>query len=102
MEPLMQIDSRHQGKPVGALCVIEWHRTKDRRRITYTDAENVYISFGDYNEATEEDTFGVPDDAVFYYVEAPEWERLKLGERHHDGWRLVAAVIQTQPTTESQ
>lgn len=98
----MQIDRRPQGHPIGALCVIEWQRTKDRRRQTYADAENVYISFGDYNKATEEDSYGVPDNLVFYYVEAPEWDRLKLGERHHDGWRLVAAQIQTQTTTEKK
>lgn len=32
----------------------------------------VYISFGDYDEENDRDTFGVPDYGIFYYCTADE------------------------------
>lgn len=49
-------------KPIGALVTFEWVGTDPAVR------EMAYFSFGEYDEERECDTFGVPDDRIFYYV----------------------------------
>jgi len=46
-------------KPIGATCIVKW--------LSDGGTERVYISFGEYNEDTEEDGFGVPDSHVWGY-----------------------------------
>lgn len=49
-------------KPIGAHCEI----------IPYMNADynmSAYISFGEYNEETYCDSFGVPDDKIFFYAD---------------------------------
>ena len=46
-------------QPIGAKCVIEW--------LSDGGLESVYISFGEYNEDTEQDGHGVPDCAIWGY-----------------------------------
>ena len=44
---------------IGAVCIIKWHSDGG--------TEQVYISFGEYDEDTGTDGFGVPDDTIFGY-----------------------------------
>lgn len=44
---------------IGAVCIIKWHSDGG--------TEKAYISFGNYDEDTETDGFGVPDSAIFGY-----------------------------------
>lgn len=48
-------------KPLGAWALIEWVDTKEQA--------TRYFSFGQYNDKTETDTFGLEDDLIFYYAE---------------------------------
>jgi hypothetical protein len=48
-------------KPLGAWALIEWTDTKEK--------VVRYFSFGQYNDKTETDTFGLEDDQIFYYAE---------------------------------
>jgi len=40
-----------------------------------------YFSFGEYNEDKEADSFGIPDDKIFYYCEEGENELKQLQNR---------------------
>jgi len=44
---------------IGATCIIKW--------LSDGGTEQVYISFGNYDEDTETDGFGVPDCVIFGY-----------------------------------
>ena len=44
---------------IGANCIIKW--------LSDGGTEQVYISFGNYDEDTETDGFGVPDSVIFGY-----------------------------------
>jgi hypothetical protein len=72
---------------IGARCVIEW---SDK-------TENVYISLGEHDAETNCDTFGVPDEQVFYYATPIEFQRLTTTkEPHADGWHIVSYEWVTQ------
>ena len=72
---------------IGARCVIEWG----------DKTEEVYISLGEYDEPRECDTFGVPDEQVFYYAHPVEFQRYTItDEWHADGWRIVSYEWVTQ------
>ena len=51
-------------KLVGAQACIKW---LDQINMPHA-IEGAYISFGEYNEETEQDGFGVPDECVLYYA----------------------------------
>lgn len=51
-------------KPIGANA--EVHFDNDPEDYTV----NCYFSFGEYNEDTDSDSFGVPDCKIFFYVES--------------------------------
>lgn len=46
-------------QPIGAFCTIKWLDDKSVQR--------VYISFGEYDDDTGEDGFGVNDSRIFGY-----------------------------------
>ena len=46
-------------QPIGARCVIKW--------LSDGGLESVYISFGEYNEETEQDGHGVHDCLIWGY-----------------------------------
>lgn len=50
-----------------------------------------YISFGTYLEGPGTDSFGVPDERIFYYAEPDEVEELFRGG-HIDGWRILLVM----------
>lgn len=41
-----------------------------------------YFSFGEYIEDKEADSFGIPDDKIFYYCEEGENELIQLQHRN--------------------
>lgn len=51
--------------PIGALVTFQW---KDESAMQDT----AYFSFGNYDDVSETDSFGVPDDTIFYYVDGGE------------------------------
>lgn len=51
--------------PIGALVTFQW---KDESAMQDT----AYFSFGDYDDVSDTDSFGVPDDGIFYYVDGGE------------------------------
>jgi hypothetical protein len=84
-----------EGKSVkGARCVIRWERYKsrsDRSLVREREELDRYISFSTYNEETECDGFGVPDEEIFYYADKQEFDRLTTpSEYHEDGWEIVS------------
>lgn len=52
-------------KPIGANCEIIPYRGAD-----YT--MSAYISFGQYDEERDCDSFGIPDSKIFFYAEGEE------------------------------
>ena len=52
--------------PIGALVTFEWVNTDPPVQDT------AYFSFGDYDDVSETDSFGVPDTRIFYYVDGAE------------------------------
>lgn len=48
--------------PIGAYAVIQYTGESE-------PVDGYYFSFGDYNEETNTDSFGVNDDRVFYYAQ---------------------------------
>lgn len=65
--------------PIGAYAVIKWH--DDDLKYEY------YISFGDWNEDDPEtDSFGIPDDTIFFYAKPEDEQSLRDGS---EGWTLI-------------
>ena len=64
---------------IGAWCEIEWldDLAKGFR----------YISFGEYDEENDSDSYGVADDAILFYC--PESEFLKLVETGNKEFRIT-------------
>ena len=57
-------------KPIGAYATVMWIKP-DGTPEDGTPYEGTYFSFGEYNEDNEPecDSFGVPDDRIFFYCE---------------------------------
>jgi hypothetical protein len=66
-------------KPIGASVEIEW---------LSGGTELAYVSLGEYDEETDEDTFGVPDDAIFGYFTIDELEQFKT--KPFDGYKVLS------------
>jgi hypothetical protein len=51
-------------KPIGAYTTIQWLDTGE-------EVDGYYFSFGEYDEEVDEDhdSFGVPDDSIFFYCD---------------------------------
>jgi hypothetical protein len=49
-------------QPIGASVSIKW-----LDQLEFEPIDGAYISFGDYNEETERDSYGIPDECVLYY-----------------------------------
>jgi hypothetical protein len=65
-------------QPIGAQVEIEW---------LSGGTESAYVSLGEYNEDTNEDTFGVPDDYIFGYFTQAELEQFKT--EPFDGYKVL-------------
>ena len=64
-------------QPIGAYATVVW---LDNYGVPEDGAEysNVYFSFGEYNEENDCDSYGVPDDVIFYYAyDAHDLDKLK-------------------------
>jgi hypothetical protein len=89
-----------QPETIGARCVIEWHKyeyTDERTLVATRETMERYFSLGEYDEPRNCDTFGVPDEQVFYYTDRVEFQELTETDRwHHDGWRIVSYEWVTQ------
>ena len=64
---------------IGAWCDIEWN---DDLAQGFK-----YISFGEYNEQTDCDNYGIDDEAILFYC--PESEFLKLVETGNKEFRIT-------------
>lgn len=42
--------------------------------------QGLYFSFGEYEEGSDTDSYGIPDEAIFYYCERGEKELRELME----------------------
>lgn len=71
-EVLDELESRYgTGKqPIGATATVIWVH-EDGTPEDGTEYEGMYFSFGEYNDDNEPecDSFGVPDDRIFFYCE---------------------------------
>ena len=56
-------------KVIGIEANVVWLGSED-------EPENQYISFGEWDEKDDEDTYGVLDGAIFYYAKASELPKL--------------------------
>jgi hypothetical protein len=64
-------------QPIGAYATVMW---LDNYGVPEdgTEYSNVYFSFGEYNEENDCDSYGVPDDRIFYYAfDAHDLNKLK-------------------------
>lgn len=66
-------------QPIGAWTTVEWH---DGGR------ETAYISFGQWNEDDNTDSYGVEDDAIFFYAHEGERQLNKLLTGYIDGFNV--------------
>lgn len=74
---------------IGARCVLRWEKINVQ--------EEQYISLGEYDEENLCDTFGVPDEKIFYYAQPIEFQSLSTTTATHpDGWRIVSYEWVTQ------
>jgi hypothetical protein len=65
---------------IGAHAVIQW--------IGQKEAQKAYISYGEWDETTDTDGFGVDDSQIFYYARPSEMESLKEYELNR-GWHII-------------
>lgn len=65
-------------QPIGAQVEIEW---------LSGGTESAYVSLGEYNEDTDEDTYGVPDDYIFGYFTQAELDEFKT--KPFDGYKVL-------------
>ena len=70
--------------PIGAHATIMWLDSEGNPE-DGTEYSDVYFSFGEYDEDNEPecDSFGVPDDRIFYYAE-DEYDLEKLKQSTYD------------------
>ena len=63
-------------KPIGALVTLQWTDTKE--------TIERYFSFGQWNDDDNEDEYGVPDDAIFFYAfeGEPQLEKMQFSPEH--------------------
>jgi hypothetical protein len=54
-------------QPIGASATVMW-LDADGNPEDGTGYSDVYFSFGTFDEDTDCDTYGVPDDRIFYYA----------------------------------
>jgi len=66
---------------VGAKAVIVYSHTKT--------PHDVFISFGEYNEETGLDSFGMFDHHIFFYSNPKEVEEIFCSLDGHDGWEIL-------------
>jgi hypothetical protein len=50
-------------QPIGAQVSIKW-----LDQLEFEPIEGAYISFGEYDEDNETDSYGIPDECVLYYA----------------------------------
>jgi hypothetical protein len=67
-------------KVIGANALIQW--------IGEEQAQNAYISYGNWNEESNDDGLGVNDDFIFYYSSPTEIESYKEVSLNR-GWTLI-------------
>ena len=64
-------------KPIGAYVTIQWLDANGKPEED-TEYSGVYFSFGEFEEDTDCDSYGVPDDRIFYYAfDAHDLNKLK-------------------------
>ena len=67
-------------KVIGVDASVVWLGLEDQ-------PENQYISFGEWDEKDDEDTYGVMDDAIFFYSTATELPNLYEQDQQR-GWYI--------------
>jgi hypothetical protein len=67
-------------KVIGIDARVVWLGTED-------EVENQYISFGEWDEKDDEDTYGVLDSAIFYYAKPSELAKLYEQDEQR-GWHI--------------
>ena len=64
-------------QPIGAYATVQWLDD-----VPSDDILEVYISFGQFDEGKNQDTYGINDDKIFYYAENEhELETLKQSQQ---------------------
>ena len=67
-------------KVIGVDAVVIWLGAED-------EPENQYISFGEWDETDDEDTYGVLDSAIFFYSSPTELPNLYKQDQQR-GWYI--------------
>jgi hypothetical protein len=67
---------------MGATALCKW--------VGEDDPIEYYFSFGEYDEETGQDTFGVNDDRIFFYCS--EGDLLKMVGRESQEWEVVRII----------
>ena len=74
-------------KVIGIDTTIVWLGAED-------EPENQYISFGEWDEQDDEDTYGVLDSAIFYYAKPSELAKLYEQDEQR-GWYIKSHTERT-------
>jgi hypothetical protein len=69
-------------QPIGAYCVVKF----DDGDIV----DGYYFSFGEYNEETEKDSYGVNDEAIFYYCDGEDDIKRLMGDTGNREFRVLS------------
>ena len=67
-------------KVIGVDAVVVWLGVED-------EPENQYISFGEWDEKDDDDIYGVPDSAIFFYSNPTELPSLYEQDQQR-GWHI--------------
>lgn len=60
----------------------------DYRFVNDTHTLEGYVSFGEYDEDTDQDSYGIPDEYIFYYCESLQELESLLG-KDVDGFTMI-------------
>jgi hypothetical protein len=77
---------QQSAQPIGAWCEIEW---LDDGAIGFK-----YASFGTYDEENDADSYGISDEAIFYYCDGESDIKRLMGDNGNGDFRILSYDIE--------
>lgn len=82
----------NENAPIGAYATIKWAGEESAKH-------EYYISFGEWDETTNTDSAGCPDDYIFFYGSPDDEESYRNAS---EGWTLIDwSFVYHEPITET-
>ena len=88
-DELKQVEQHLKPAPIGAIATIQFDNEPE-------PIEGYYFSFGDYDEDTNSDSFGVNDHRVFYYAQG-EADMVALSKPNGGDFVILSYELEFQP-----